>query len=318
MHLLLKNPISKQSCILNARTLKTKVLVQKPKIGLLNFGVQCLVWLGRFQILRQGTLHQKLPVSHQTRYIVLYIINTHPVSMMPNKKRTVQRVGFRKIHGPFRPKITGCQIIGAPVQGSIKLLGVHLCIQVGKLRHGLQTGEHLLGGHHQLEQGRESGDACQHEIQVICEIANSELKVLSLGPVLGKLVHAVAHPVIIRFPVTGFNKIFKSQLHRLKPPCPAGDFVQTHEGECGFTIVINNPELFFDGKIRIVKHMHKAASARIKHGNQALGQLLHQFNVFRGAGQFGVLGQRENTHRIATQLDFIAGVDQKGRLNSTA
>ena len=136
---------------------------------------------------------------------------------------------------------------------------------MAQLRHLLDPLQHLLGGHHQFQQGREGGDALLDEAQVVDEVVQAETEVFFLGTVARQLVDAVAQPVVVLAVVLFGDEVVEGFFNHLQPALVAAQAIQAHQAKGRFAVVVDDPEGRLDAQVAGVQNVIEAAGARVLH-----------------------------------------------------
>src|SRR3546814_9872915 len=132
------------------------------------------------------------------------------------------------------------QIIGAVLERAIKAWKVETLQQRRALGVGPQPIDHLFGRHHQFEQRRNGRDPPCDEVEIVANIVEAEA-IIGVGRVVPReFVHAIAEPMVVRFPILFAYKMSKGTFNRLKPTSLAGQVEQTHKRKGGLAVILNN------------------------------------------------------------------------------
>ncbi len=268
------------------------------------------IYLGR-------PLQQVTVIGNQPGKVVLHIVDAHPERMVTDKKGPGDACRVGEIHRQFRPEITIEQVAGAMVQGAVERMQVDVVEQVAQLGLLGDARQHLLRGHHQLQQCREGGDAPLYEVQITGNVVQAKANVFFVGAVAGQLVHAVAEPMIMLAPMFFLDKVVEGFFDYRQPAFVAGQPIEAHQAESGFAVVINDAKRRFDAQVLGVQYMHKSPAFSVLHPGYAVGERFEQRQVVARAGDLAVLDQCQQAHRIAAQFDLIAGVGEEGRHAAT-
>ena len=236
---------------------------------------------------------------------MFHVVDPDPEGVMTDEEAAHNTCRLLEEHRHFRPEIAVLKVMGAVFQGVVKLVEVDQRQKMALVRLLLQPLQHLLGRHHQFQQGREGGFALQHEVQITADVLQAKAVVLLVITVTRQFVDAVAQPVVVGGPVLAGDEIVEGLFHHAQPACIPGQPVQSHQAEGSLAIVVDDAEVFLDRQVGKVQHMVQAAALGLLHEGNALGQAFQQRQMGFVAAHFAVLDQRQQRNRIASELDFI-------------
>lgn len=216
-------------------------------------------------------VEQVAVIGNQSREVVLDVVDAYAEGVMTDEKRADDARRIPEKHRYFRPEVAVEQVPGAVVQGTIEGLQVDFVEQVAQRRQLLDALQHLLRGHHQLQQGGEGGDALLHKAQIVDEVVQAEAEIFFFGPIAAQLVDAVAQPMVVLAPVFLGDEIVEGFLDHLQPAFVATQAIETHQPEGGFAVVVDNPERRFDTQVVGMQDVVEAAGLRILHPGDTVG-----------------------------------------------